>query len=126
MTTPGPEQPLPSDISKLPLKSWDKGVFSSELVKLHIVPSVDIIGLDKRIAESEVGPGHVEEVGTSRNTFCSSWPSLDHEIRMRNTGSMQTSRTLFKVRCTSERSNANPGFTTGHLWRDAASVDRDV
>jgi hypothetical protein len=72
MTTPGPEQPLPSDISKLPLKSWDKGVFSSELVKLHIVPSVDIIGLDKGIAESEVGPGHVEEVGTSRNTFCSS------------------------------------------------------
>lgn len=68
-TTLAPKQALPSDISKLPLRSWDKAVFTSELVNLHITPHVDIERLDEGKAESEVGDGQIKEVCTFRNFF---------------------------------------------------------
>lgn len=67
--TSAPKQALPSEIGDLPLKSWDKAVFSSELVNLNIVPSVNLVGLDKGIAESKIGGGQVQEVCTSRDDF---------------------------------------------------------
>lgn len=64
-----PKQALPSDISKLPLKAWDKGVFSSELVSLHITPRVDIERLDEGKAQSEIGDGQIKEVCTLQNAL---------------------------------------------------------
>ena len=69
MVTPAQEHAIPTNIAKVPLKSWDKGVFSSELVKLHIVPSVNVEELDEGKAESEVGPGQIEEVSDPISNF---------------------------------------------------------
>ena len=67
-TKPAPKQALPSNIAKATLKSWDKAVFSSELVNLNIVPPLNPVEVGQKTAdESNVGNGQVEE-GTYSGT----------------------------------------------------------
>ena len=65
---PLPKQALPSNIADLPLKQWDRAVFSTELVNLNIVPPVNPVKVgQKAAAKSTVGSGWVEE-GTYAGT----------------------------------------------------------
>lgn len=65
---PAPKEALPPKIQDLPLKQWDKAVFSSELVNLNIVPPVNPVKVGQEAADkSTVGNGWIEE-GTYAGT----------------------------------------------------------
>ena len=68
MATMQDKKTLPSNIADVPLRSWDKAVFSSELVKLNIVPPVNPVKVGESEAlMSSVGDGSVQE-GTYSGT----------------------------------------------------------